>query len=132
MGRQMLVADDSPAIRAVITDALEDYGVNGDHILVAENGRKAVEVYEAENPDVIFMDLNMPQVDGRDATRRILTEDPRAKIVAITGLGMDKDIVEEVRSIGAFAVLQKPLRFQDIQDVLTKIEEEYRGTNRIR
>lgn len=132
MGRQMLVADDSPAIRAVITDALEDYGVNGDHILVAENGKKAVEVYEAENPDVIFMDLNMPHVDGRDATRRILTEDPRAKIVAITGLGMDKDIVEEVRSIGAFAVLQKPLRFQDIQDVLTKIEEEYRGTNRIR
>lgn len=127
----MLIADDSPAIRAVITDALKDYGVTEENILVAENGQKAVEVYEAEKPDVIFMDLNMPQVDGRDAAQRILTEDPRAKIIAVTGLGKDKQIVEDVRSLGAFDVLQKPLRFQDIQGVLTKIEEEYRGTNRI-
>jgi len=88
-------------------------------------------MYMETDPDVVFMDLNMPRKDGREAAEEILNENPRARIVAVTGLREDKEIVEDIRSIGAFEILQKPLRFQDIQDVLTKIEEERRGAGRI-
>lgn len=131
MGRQMLVADDSPAIRAVITDALQETGIREEDIETAHNGEEAVEKYHEVDPEVVFMDLNMPRKDGREAAEEILTENPRARIVAVTGLREDKKIVEDVRSIGAFDVLQKPLRFQDIKDVLTRIEEERRGAGRI-
>lgn len=131
MARQMLVADDSPAIRAVITDALQESGVREEDIATAEDGLQAVEKFQELDPDVVFMDLNMPRKDGREAAEDILTEDPRARVVAVTGLREDKEIVEDVRSIGAFDILQKPIRFQDIQDVLTKIEEERRGAGRI-
>jgi two-component system chemotaxis response regulator CheY len=131
MGRQMLVADDSPAIRAVITDALQESGIREEDIEIAENGEEAVSMYMETDPDVVFMDLNMPRKDGREAAEEILNENPRARIVAVTGLREDKEIVEDIRSIGAFEILQKPLRFQDIQDVLTKIEEERRGAGRI-
>lgn len=131
MGRQMLVADDSPAIRAVITDALQESGIREEDIETAEDGLQAVEKFQEMDPDVVFMDLNMPRKDGREAAEDILTEDPRARVVAVTGLREDKEIVEDVRSIGAFDILQKPIRFQDIQDVLNKIEEERRGAGRI-
>lgn len=131
MARQMLVADDSPAIRTVITDALQETGVREEDIETVDNGADAVERYREMEPDVVFMDLNMPRKDGREAAEEILTEDPRARVVAVTGLREDKKIVEDVRSIGAFEVLQKPLRFQDIQDVLNKVEEERRGAGRI-
>lgn len=131
MGRQMLVADDSPAIRAVITDALQESGIREEDIETAHNGAEAVEKYHECEPEVVFMDLNMPRKDGREATEEILSEDPRAHVIAVTGLRKDKEIVEDVRSIGAFDILQKPIRFQDIQDVLNKIEEERRGAGRI-
>jgi len=131
MSRQMLVADDSPAIRAVITDALEESGVREEDIETVEDGNEAIEKYHELDPDIVFMDLNMPRTDGCEAAQEILSENPRARIVAVTGLREDKQIVEEIRSIGAFAILQKPLRFQDIQDVLNKVEEERRGAGRI-
>ena len=131
MSRQMLVADDSPAIRAVITDALEESGVPEEDIETVEDGNEAIEKYHELDPDIVFMDLNMPRTDGCEAAQAILSENPRARIVAVTGLREDKRIVEEIRSIGAFAILQKPLRFQDIQDVLNKVEEERRGAGRI-
>jgi CheY-like chemotaxis protein len=127
----MLVADDSPAIRAVITDALEESGVREEDIETVEDGNEAIEKYHELDPDIVFMDLNMPRTDGCEAAQEILSENPRARIVAVTGLREDKQIVEEIRSIGAFAILQKPLRFQDIQDVLNKVEEERRGAGRI-
>lgn len=131
MGRQMLVADDSPAIRAVITDALQESGIREEDIATAQNGEEAVEKYHEVEPEVVFMDLNMPQKDGREAAEEILTEDPRAHVIAVTGLREDKEIVEDVRSLGAFEILQKPIRFQDIQDVLNTVEEERRGAGRI-
>lgn len=131
MGRQMLVADDSPAIRAVITDALQESGIREEDIAIAENGEQAVELYQEVDPDVTFMDLNMPRMDGCEAAEEILSEDPRAHVVAVTGLREDKEIVEEIRSIGAFDILQKPLRFQDIKDVLNTVREERRGADRI-
>lgn len=131
MKHRVLVADDSPAIRAVITDALQETGIREEDIFTAEDGEKALEVFDSEDPDVVFMDLNMPRLDGREATEEILSEHPRAKVIAVTGLREDKKIVEDVRSVGAFAVLQKPLRFQDIREILTKLEEEHRGASRI-
>lgn len=131
MAHEVLIADDSPAIRAVISDALEDFGVPEDHIHTVEDGEKAVVTFEEVEPDVVFMDLNMPRVNGYEATETILRENPRARVVAVTGLGQDKQIVEDIRSVGAFDVLQKPIRFQDIKSVLMKIEEEHRGASRI-
>lgn len=131
MERRMLVADDKPAIRAVITDALQESGIREEHIETAQNGQEAVEKYHEHDPEIVFMDLNMPRKNGREAAEEILSEDPRAHVVAVTGLREDKEIVEEVRSIGAFEILQKPIRFQDIKDVLNTVEEERRGADRI-
>ncbi|HET7034366.1 MAG TPA: response regulator, partial [Thermomicrobiaceae bacterium] len=73
MGR-ILVADDDPAIRALLTELLSDEGYD---VLEAVDGRAAVEIALARQPQVILMDLRMPHLDGIDATRA-LKADPRA------------------------------------------------------
>jgi two-component system, NarL family, response regulator LiaR len=79
---RVIVADDDPLARRVVRDALEVGGI----IVVAEatNGREAVELSLYHKPDVVLMDLVMPEVDGIQATRRILEREPGVEVVILT------------------------------------------------
>lgn len=102
----VLLCDDSRALRMLTARQLAECGfqVVGE----ADNGLAAVEQYRALHPDVVLLDLVMPQQDGKQALRRILELDPGARVVILSSLGAQNDIEECLRA-GAKSYLQKPI-----------------------
>ena len=88
---RVLCVDDHPLVRKGIASIL---GNEPDMKLVAEagNGRDALAMFKAHQPDVTLMDLRMPETDGIDATRQIRAEFPDAKIIALTSFDGDQEI----------------------------------------
>lgn len=88
---RVLCVDDHPLVRKGIASILAN---EADMELVGEanNGREAVELFKEFKPDVVLMDLRMPELDGTSATRMIRQEAPDAKIIALTSYDGDQDI----------------------------------------
>jgi DNA-binding NarL/FixJ family response regulator len=88
---RVLCVDDHPLVRKGIASILAN---EPDMILVAEanNGREAVSLFKEHRPDVVLMDLRMPDLDGTSATRLIRQEAPDARIIALTSYDGDQDI----------------------------------------
>jgi|SRR5579871_1474988 len=88
---RVICADDHPLIRKGIASIL---GNEADTQLVAEasNGREAVELFRVHKPDVLLLDLHMPEMDGVTATKYILQEFPDARIIALTSYDGDQEI----------------------------------------
>lgn len=102
----VLLCDDSRALRLLTSRQLGECGF--EVVGEADNGVAAVERYEALRPDIVLLDLVMPQQDGREALRRILEIDPGARVVILSSLGAQHDI-EECLKLGAKSYLQKPI-----------------------
>jgi NarL family two-component system response regulator LiaR len=102
-----IIADDDPFARRVIKDALQKGGI----VVVAEarNGRQAVELALYYRPDVVVMDVVMPEVDGILATRRIVKEVPDQIVVVLTGASDDDEIGLQALRAGATGYLSKDL-----------------------
>jgi len=101
---RVIVADDDPLARRVVRDALEAGGI----VVIAEaaNGREAVELSLYYKPDVVLMDLVMPDVDGIQATRRILARQPDVEVVILTS-SEDEEIGIAGLRAGASGFLNK-------------------------
>jgi two-component system, NarL family, response regulator LiaR len=101
---RVIVADDDPLARRVVRDALEAGGI----IVIAEaaNGREAVELSLYYKPDIVLMDLVMPEVDGIQATRRILAREPDVEVVILTSSDDDEVGIVGLRA-GASGFLNK-------------------------
>jgi DNA-binding NarL/FixJ family response regulator len=102
-----IVADDDPFARRVIKDSLQNAGI----VVVAEarNGRQAVELVLYYRPDVVVMDVVMPELDGIVATRRIVKELPDQIVVILTGADDDDEIGLQALRAGATGYLSKDL-----------------------
>ena len=104
---RIILAEDSPTVRRYLANLIEeapDMEVVGE----ANNGEEAIRLVEELRPDVVSMDINMPEVDGLEATRRIMENTP-TPIVVVSGL-LDVDIHLSLKAIeaGALAVISKP------------------------
>jgi len=105
---RVLVVDDHRLVRAGLITLLEaagDIEVAGE----AADGRQALEAARAVAPDVVLMDLSMPVLDGVAATRLLLQEQPRARVVALTSFS-DRQRVNDVLAAGAIGYLLKDSR----------------------
>lgn len=103
---RVLVVDDDLDLREAYADCLRDEGFQ---VLVAEHGLRALEVAQSDVPDVILMDLALPVMNSREATR-ILKRDERTRaipVIAITGETM-KTNDDDARTAGCDAVIHKP------------------------
>lgn len=111
----VLLCDDSRALRMLAAGQLEEAGfqVAGE----AGNGNDAVSQYQALRPDLVLLDLVMPECDGRQALAKILELDPQAKVVILSSLGAQSDI-EECLRLGARSYLQKPIDPDAMERVL--------------
>ena len=114
----VLLCDDSRALRMLAASQLEDAGfqVVGE----AGNGNEAVGQYQALKPDLVLLDLVMPECDGRTALTRILAADPQARVVILSSLGAQNDI-EACQKLGARSYLQKPIDPDAMQRVLRDV-----------
>jgi DNA-binding NarL/FixJ family response regulator len=102
---RVLVADDQSMVRAGFRMLLADEQ-DIEVVAEAENGREAIEKSARFNPSVILMDIRMPELDGLEATRRILAEDDNARVLILTTFDLD-EYVYEALSAGASGFVLK-------------------------
>jgi DNA-binding NarL/FixJ family response regulator len=105
---RVVIADDQPLMRAGFKTVLEATGTI-EVVGEAGDGEEAVRVAEALEPDVVLMDIQMPRLDGIEATRRM----PRRKVLILTTFGLDDYIVDALRA-GASGFLLKDARPQEL------------------
>lgn len=115
-GPNVLVAEDNPINATIATRILEKVGCTVSH---AENGEIAVSMFRQHTPDLIFMDIHMPEKDGLAATKEIRSL-PEGKEIPIIGLTADafEDNHEKYRSAGMDKVLTKPIKIAQIQETV--------------
>ena len=108
---QVLIVDDQYPIRELLQRQLEKIG----HIVAgkASNGQQAIELTGTLQPDVVLMDIEMPKMDGLQATRKIMEKFPRP-VVLLTSYD-DPEIVRRASQAGAAAYLLKPPRAREIE-----------------
>jgi CheY-like chemotaxis protein len=111
----VLLCDDSRALRMLTAGQLAAAGF--DVVGEAGNGLEAVECYLALRPDIVLLDLVMPECDGREALSRIVALDPDARVVILSSLGAQGDI-EQCLRLGARSYLQKPIDPEAMERVL--------------
>jgi two-component system nitrogen regulation response regulator NtrX len=102
---RLLVVDDEKGIREALVQVFE---YEGHKVSSAEDGRSGIEAASKTHPDVIFLDVKMPGMDGLDVLARLREEDPTALVVMISGHGTIETAVEATRK-GAYDFLEKPL-----------------------
>jgi RNA polymerase sigma factor (sigma-70 family) len=113
---KVLLVDDQALVRSgfrMILEAREDFEVIGE----AENGRQAVELAAVTSPDVVLMDVRMPELDGIEATSRILAAGSSARILVLTTFDFDEDVVRAIRA-GASGFLLKDVRPQQLVEAI--------------
>jgi two-component system chemotaxis response regulator CheY len=105
--RTILIVDDDPLIRKLVATTLED--VSGFRLTEAGDGEEAVATAAAERPEIVFMDIDMPRLDGIEACRRMRSqpESARATIVMLTAAS-DGRAEDRARAAGADLFLTKP------------------------
>ncbi len=117
MAKTVLIVDDVAFVRKTLADILTaaDYQVVGE----AADGLQAIELYNRLKPDLVTMDVVMPQMSGIDATRRILKADKDAKVVIITAMGQENFVMEAI-NVGARDYILKPFRAEDVLKTLER------------
>ncbi|MFJ7666933.1 response regulator [Lysinibacillus sp. NPDC097195] len=114
----VLVVDDTLFMRVTISNMFNEWGY--EVIGNAVNGKEAVEMYRALQPDLVTMDVTMPVMTGIAAVKRIIPEFPNAKIVMITALGQQKLIVEALES-GAKDFITKPFEPERLRAIADQL-----------
>src|SRR3712207_2789251 len=116
--KRVLIVDDAAFMRMSIRKMLEE---NGFEIVgEAENGLMAIEKYQELQPEVVTMDITMPEMDGLEALRQIKKIDPAASIVMVSSLGQEARMKEAI-IYGAKGFIVKPFKEEIIVSALAKL-----------
>jgi len=113
---RVMIADDHNVVRSGLVTFLKAYD-DFDLVAEAKNGREAVALCRQTKPDVILMDLMMPEMDGLAATRAILQDDPGIRIIAITSFE-DEELVQGVLAAGAISYLLKNVTSDELVNAI--------------
>jgi putative two-component system response regulator len=122
----VLTIDDEKVIRDSFRFYLEDWGYR---VLEAENGRLGLEVFHSQNPDLVLVDLRMPEVDGLEVLREVSEGSPDTPIIVVSGTGVIGDAVEALHR-GAWDYLLKPV--EDLSVLVHAVEKSLERARLIR
>jgi len=129
MAVKVLIVDDAMFMRNMIAEIFngkkygeEDYQV----VAEAENGIEAVDMYKEHNPDIVTMDIVMPEMTGIEALKEIMSMDSGANVIMCSALGQDS-LVMEALDAGAKDFIVKPFQPEKVLDVVIRILGETRG-----
>mgnify|MGYP002892056854 FL=1 len=118
MAKNILICDDAAFMRMMIKDILtkNGYNVAGE----AENGAKAVEKYAELKPDLVLMDITMPEMDGIEALKKIKASDPSASVIMCSAMGQQSMVIEAIQS-GAKDFIVKPFQADRVLESIRKV-----------
>ncbi|MCI6630264.1 MAG: response regulator [Lachnospiraceae bacterium] len=118
MAKNILICDDAAFMRMMIKDILtkNGYNVAGE----AENGQKAVEKYAELKPDLVLMDITMPEMDGIQALKKIKASDPSATIIMCSAMGQQAMVIESIQA-GAKDFIVKPFQADRVLEAVKKV-----------
>ena len=111
MKGKILIVDDAAFMRMMIKDTLKSSGY--ENIIEAADGEQAIQTYKNEKPDLVIMDITMPNKNGLDALKEIRKMDPNAVIVMCSAMGQESMVVEAIRN-GAKDFIVKPFKSERI------------------
>ncbi|WP_035051337.1 response regulator [Carnobacterium pleistocenium] len=117
MTKNVMIVDDAAFMRMKLKDILEKNGYNV--VAEAQNGLEAVEKYKAEKPNLVTMDITMPEMDGVDALKEIRAFDPAARVVMCSAMGQQGMVMDAIRS-GAVDFIVKPFDSDRVIKALDK------------
>ena len=117
MKAKILIADDSAYMRSILKDLLlrNGYDVIGE----AENGREVIELYGKLKPDIIAMDIMMPEMSGTQALKELKERYPEARVVMSAAMGQQNLVVEAIRA-GAAEFFIKPVQAERVVEAIDK------------
>lgn len=113
----ILIVDDAAFMRMMIKDILSKNGFSV--VGEAENGLRAVEKYKELNPDLVIMDIAMPEMDGIQAVKQIKTLDPSARIIMCSVMGQQAMVIESIQA-GAKDFIVKPFQAERVIEAVKK------------
>ncbi len=118
MAKNILICDDAAFMRMMIKDILtkNGYNVAGE----AENGLKAVEKYKEVNPDLVLMDITMPEMDGIQALKEIKKVDSSALVIMCSAMGQQAMVIESIQA-GAKDFIVKPFQAERVIEAVKKV-----------
>ena len=118
MGKNILICDDAAFMRMMIKDILSKNGYNV--VGEAENGAIAVEKYTETNPDLVLMDITMPEMDGIQALKKIKENDPGASVIMCSAMGQQAMVIESIQA-GAKDFIVKPFQADRVLEAVKKV-----------
>ena len=116
----ILIVDDAAFMRMMIKDILVNAGLQV--IGEAENGLQAVEKYQELKPDLVTMDITMPELDGIQALKRIREIDPGANVIMCSAMGQQALVLEAIQS-GAKDFIVKPFQKERVVETIHQLTE---------
>ncbi len=118
MAKNILICDDAAFMRMMIKDILtkNGYNVAGE----AENGVKALEKYKEVTPDLVLMDITMPEMDGIQALKEIKKADAGAKVIMCSAMGQQAMVIESIQA-GAKDFIVKPFQAERVLEAVKKV-----------
>ena len=118
MAKNILICDDAAFMRMMIKDILtkNGYGIAGE----AENGAVAVDKYMETKPDLVMMDITMPEKDGIQALKEIRSKDSGANIIMCSAMGQQAMVIEAIQS-GAKDFIVKPFQAERVLEAVKKV-----------
>ena len=115
---KILVVDDAGFMRKMVQTHLTKAGYTD--FIEGEDGARAVELYKENKPDLVIMDIIMPNMNGIDALREIKSNDPDAKVVMCSAMGQEAMVMDAIK-LGALDFIVKPFKADRIVQTVNKI-----------
>lgn len=115
---RVLIVDDAAFMRMLLKDILvkNGYQIAGE----APNGYKAIEMYKSEKPDIVTMDITMPEMDGIQALKEIRAYDPSAKVIMCSAMGQQAMVMDAIKA-GARDFIVKPFQAERVLEAVRKV-----------
>ncbi|QJW46123.1 response regulator [bacterium BFN5] len=114
---KVLICDDSLLVRKKLKDILTSIGCE---VFEARNGKEAFQVYQTSRPDLVFMDIVMPDTDGLEALKNLKAFDDQANVIMLSSLGTSDKLIQALK-YGASDFIQKPYTVEQITQIVSKI-----------
>ena len=117
--RTILVADDDASIRSLLKQLLSDEGYS---VVEATTGTEVVEKVKDTNPDLVIMDVRMPELDGIEALSKLKVSSPKTSVLIMTAFGSSNNAIRAME-LGAFDYITKPFELDKISHTVKRVIE---------